>query len=436
MIGLLLVVLIITGLLPRWHRRTELAAMAKARASARSVVTVVRPQPAPESRELVLPGTAQAAQETIISARANGFVSRYLVDIGTRVRAGQLLAEIDTPELDQQVAQARQEVESASQEVAQARQELEQAHAAAQQAEAELEKARTSAELARVTLNRSRSLLASGAVTQQMVDEQQAAFDASKAAVTAAQATIHERQAAISAKQATLQAQQSALNARRANVQRLLNLQSFRRVTAPYSGVITQRNVEAGSLVAASGGVAGGTGNDTGGAANGSGLFRLARIDEIRLFVDVPQSYIAAISVGQQVTVEVRDLPQQQYPGRVVRTANALDRTSRTLPVEILIENKAGQLMPGMYAQVKFNLQNNQRALLVPGSAIVMRADGPQVIVVGKDGSAHYAKVTIGRDYGSQVEILSGLAADDQVVTNPTDALQEGQKVEALDGRK
>ncbi|HYE73072.1 MAG TPA: efflux RND transporter periplasmic adaptor subunit, partial [Blastocatellia bacterium] len=363
---------------------------------------------------------------------ASGFVKRYLVDIGDRVKAGQVLAELETPDLDQQVNQARQEVESATQDVAQAQQELEQSRATLERTKATLAQARANAELAQITLNRTKSLLESGVVTRQLIDEQQAIYNVRSADVGAAQAQVQEQQAAINARQAMLKSKQSAVNARRSNLQRLVDLQGFRRVTAPYDGVITARGIEVGSLISNNGMPVGTVGNAANAAnAANNGIFRITRVEKMRLFVAVPQTYAPAISIGQKVSVSVRELPNRQFEGRVARTTQALDPATRTLSVTIQVENKDFSILPGMYTQVKFELPGlNQNAVLIPGSALISRAAGPQVATVRKDGTLHFEKVVIGRDSGAQIEILSGLSSDSQVVTNPTDALQEGQKVE------
>ena len=436
LLGLLFVGLLAAGIIPRLQRNAELAAVASSQSSEKTLVNVVAPQPAPASNELALSGTAQAIQETAVSARASGFVKRYLADLGARVKAGQVLAEIETPDLDQQVNQARQELEAANQDVAQAQQELEQSRAAVEQSRAVLEQAQANAALAQVTLNRTKSLLESGVVTRQLIDEQQAIYNVRSADVLSAQSAIRERQAAISAKQATLKSKESNVSARRANLQRLVDLQAFRRVTAPYDGVITQRNIEVGSLVSANGTPVGGL---AGAPANGgnNGLFRISRVEQIRFFINVPQTYAPAIAPGQSVQISVRELADQAYTGRVVRTAQALDQSSRTLPVEVQVENRGLRLMPGMYAEVKFQLGKvNQTAVVIPGSALVIRSSGTQVTTVRKDGKIHYEKVVVGRDYGGQVEILSGLSPDAAVVTNPTDSLVEGQIVQVNEAAK
>lgn len=428
----LFVILLAAGVIPRLQRRAELSAVATSQSEERAIVNVMLPQAAPASNELVLPGTAQGIQDTAISARASGFVKRYLADIGDRVKAGQVLAELETPDLDQQVNQAKQEVEVANQDVAQAQQELEQSRATLERTKATLVQARANAELAQITLNRTKSLLESGVVTRQLIDEQQAIYNVRSADVGAAQAQIQEQQAAINAKQAMLKSKQSAVNARRSNLQRLMDLQGFRRVTAPYDGVITARGIEVGSLVSNNGTPVGTVGNAANAAnAANNGIFRITRVEKMRFFVAVPQTYAPAIKLGQKVNVSVRELPDQQYEGSIAHTTQALDPATRTLPVTIHVENKGFRILPGMYAQVKFQLPGmNQNAVLVPGSALVTRAAGTQVITVRKDGTIHFEKVVVGRDYGSQIEILSGLSSDSQVVTNPTDALREGQKVQ------
>ncbi len=423
--GLVLVCLLAAGVLPRMRRRSELNAEAKQAATSRTTVNVVKPKQAPATSDLILPGTTQAVQETIISARTNGFVRRWLVDIGDRVKAGQLLAEIETPEADQELRQGRQEVDQANQQLNQARQQVNQARAALAQQQAALRQARTNLELARVELNRSKSLVGQGVVAQEETDRLQATFDAREADVEAALANIRNAQASISANQANVESNQANVRAKQANVQRLAELQAFQNVTAPFNGIITARNIDVGSLING--------GSSTG--ANGGGLFKIAKIDTIRTFVNVPQTFIQAMKTGQIAQVTVKELPQKSFTGRVVRTANALDPSSRTMPVEVHVTNSDSQLLPGMYAQVRFDVPQSNQPLLVPSNALVMRPDGTYVVVVRGDHAAHYQKVEVGRDYGTDIEVISGLAGEDSVVANPTDALREGTQVDEVSAK-
>lgn len=438
--GLLLLLLAI-GIVPRLQRSAELTVAAKEVSDSVPTVTVVSPKRPPETSELMLPGTTQAIQETVISARTNGYVRRSLVDIGDSVSEGQLLAEIDTPEIDQQLMQAKQELEGARLEVKQAEQNVNRAQQDVAQARTNLDQAlagvkqtKTSRELARVTLTRSKNLVAQGIVARQETDERQAEYDVREAGVGVSEANVRGIQASINSRLADVaglkdlvEARRAQVRAREANVARLVETQSFGRITAPFSGVITARNVETGSLITPSGGSTGGNASDANNA--GSGLYRLAKVDAIRTFVDVPQSNLASISPGLIAEVRIREFPDSKFEGRVLRTANAVNSSTRTLPVEILIPNDDLRILPGMYAEVKFSLPLNGSALLVPTSSLVIRPDGTYVAVVDQDSTIRFKKIETGRDLGTEIEILTGLSASERIIPTQTDALQEGAKV-------
>jgi RND family efflux transporter MFP subunit len=454
-IGIVILILLAAGIIPRLRNQAELRVAANKKENSTPSVIVVSPRKPEETSALSLPGTTQAIQETVISARTSGYVRRSLADIGDRVQEGQLLAEIDTPELDQQLAQARQELESArlevkqaeqnvnraEQDVVQVRQNLEQAQAELEQATAGLKQTKTNRDLAGVTLARSKNLVAQGIVPRQETDERQAEFDVREAGVGVSEANIRNRQANIRAAQATIrsklsdaaglkdlvEARRAQVRGQEANVARLVELQSFGSVTAPFSGVITARNVETGSLITPTGGTTGGNAANPNSAING--LFRLARVDSIRTFVNVPQSNLASISPGLLAEIHIREFPDVKFEGRVVRTANALDSASRTLPVEVLIPNDDFRILPGMYAEVKFNLFQAGSVVLVPSSAIIVRADGNFVATVTGDSTAHFKQIETGREIGKEIEVLTGLGGNERIVAIPVDGLQEGVSV-------
>ena len=455
-VGIVILLLLAIGIVPRLKNRAQLSVAAQAQENSAPAVTVVAPRKPEAANTLSLPGTTQAIQETVVSARTNGYVRRSYVDIGDRVREGQILAEIETPEIDQQLAQARQQLEGARLEVRQAeqnvnraeadviesRQNIEQADADLEQANAGLKQTKTNRELARVTLTRSKNLVSQGIVPRQETDERQAQFDVSDAAVGVAEANIRNRQANIRAAQATVRAKtadvaglKELVEARRArvrgeeaNVARLVELQSFGSVTAPFGGVITARNVETGSLITPNGGTTGG--NSAGGANNNlNGLFRIARVDSIRTFVNVPQANLASITPGMTAEIHIREFPDAKFEGRVVRTANALDAATRTLPVEVLIANDDGRLFPGMYAEVKFDLFQANSVVTVPSSAIVVRPEGNFVAVVNSDSTIQLKKVETGREIGKEIEILTGLDGIERIVAVPFDGLKDGVAV-------
>lgn len=344
---------------PRIHAGKAIAEAAK---DIRSTVIVVEAQRGKANAELTLPGTLLPIQETPIYARTNGYVKRWLVDIGTKVTAGQLLAEIDTPELDR---------------------ELKQAGANVRQVQANLALAQTTAE-------RWRNLLKDNAVSQQEVDEKVGAFEARKADLAAVQA----------------------------NVQRLQELKSFQRVMAPFAGIITARQVEVGQLIAA------------GSTDPNRWLYKLAKTDTLRMYVNVPQSHMRLVQPDSPVSIVLREFQGQPISGKVARTAGALD-AQKTLLTEVQVPNGDGALMAGMYAQAKFSLTQTEPRILIPSNTLIVRADGPQVAAVEKE-VVHMRKITIGRDMGTQLEVLSGLNEKDLVVTNPTDAMRDGVQVKTV----
>jgi RND family efflux transporter MFP subunit len=417
--GFLLVVLLVIGILPRIKRHSELAASAEQQERAVPAVETTRPHLAEPTNELILPATTQAIQETIVAARTSGYVRRWYPGIGQTVRAGQLLAEIDVPETNQQLLEAQQEAAEANQNIAQGHAELAQAQAGLEQAEAALKQAHTNLELARVNLERSKALAAQGIVSRQDTDDKQAIFDARQADVEAAQANIRSRQSAIKAQQSTIDARQSTSSARQANAQRFADLKSFQRVVAPFDGTVTARYVEVGTLITPSGGT-----------SSQPGLFKVSRLDTIRVFVNVPQTFAPAVHAGLETDVEVKELAPRKYTGKVIGTTQSVDPTSRTMMAEIRVPNTDHQFLPGMYAQVKFTLPATKRAVLIPAAALVVNAAGTQVIVVGADQTVHYQVVEIGRDFGKEVEIVSGLDGSESLIAAPSDALHEGMRVQ------
>ncbi len=406
-IGVLsLAALLAIGIIPRIQRRAELAASVRATGAAVPAVPVMTPAAAPRTTELVLPGNVQAIQETALYSRVDGYLRRRLVDIGDRVTAGQVLAEIDTPDLDQQLAQARATLAQADASLAQVRSSL-------QQAQATLQHNRASLEYSRTNLARWRALRQQDLVAQQDVDDRQVAFDASRADVEAAQANVEAIRSSVGASEANVQAN-------RANVQRLHDLQAYQRVRAPFSGIITARFVDSGALITA------------GSSTSNTPMFRIAQTDTLRIFVNVPQTFMMSIRSGMSAEILVREYPQRRFAARVVSTAGALDPASRTLLTEVRIGNPDDVLRPGMYGDVRFHVDRDHPPLLIPTSALVIRREGPRVAVVGDDDKASLKAVEIGRDYGSTVEIVSGLTERDRVIIDPPDGILDGTAVRAV----
>lgn len=360
---LVLVLLLLLGL---GAGRTVFMRLANARAleagaaeNARQFVKTAAPRRGGAGQTLSLPGTLQGQQQSPIAARTSGYLLRWTRDIGAPVKKGELLAEIDTPEVDQQ---------------------LRQAVAARDQAAASLE-------LARSTLARWEALRSKDVASQQELDERRSAVSQSGANLAAAEA----------------------------NVQRLRQTEAFKRVVAPFAGVITRRNVEVGDLV------------DAGGGATRP-LFVLTQTDPLRVSVSVPQAYAHLVKAGQKVSVTQGELRGQKFAGEVARTAGSIDTATRTMQVDIALPNADGKLLPGAYVQVALPLPASQ-ALLAPANTLIVRAEGTLVAVVDAQGKVMLRKVQVGRNLGTEFEVLSGLDGREQLVLNPPDSLAEGQTV-------
>ena len=341
-----LAILVIIG---GWHRVSERHDEANfVQRTTQLAVNVATAQRDGKPKELILPGTFEAFNQTTIFPRSNGYVKSWKVDIGDNVQAGQLLAEIATPEIDQQLAQVR-----------------------AQQ------------EIAKVTADRWRDLLQKKVVSKQEYDQNEKAYEAANA-----------------------------------NLQQLEKIQGFQQIVAPFTGKVSARNIDVGTLVTA------GTGN------SGTPLFSMVQSDPLRVYVFVPQTNAASMREGLKAKILVQERPGQDFEGTVTRTAGALDPTSRTMQVEVQVPNHEGKLYAGMYGQVKFLLPENNAPIVVPADTFVFRAQGPQVVTVTNGNRIHIQKISVGRDFGTQLEVLDGLAENTKVVINPSDDLVEGVQVQ------
>lgn|SRR5215471_6982771 len=390
LLALVVVVAIIFGFRPRLAREKALSAASEAAEEKPPVVNVAPVRRSPSSSVLELPGDLQAYLESPIFARADGFMTKRLVDYGDRVHAGQLLAEIETPELDQQLAQARANVA--------------QAHAALQQFQAALVRAKANLRLAEVTLARWKRLAEKGVVSKQEGDEKQADFDV--------------RQAEVAAAQANIAAGVKGGEASEAGLRRLEEMKTFSKVTAPFDGIITSRNMDVGTLV------------NAGNGGPNREIFRIAQIQRMRIFVNAPQTYAALVKTGQQAELRVQELPGQIFPATVTRTSGSVDANSRTMLAILETPNPKGILVPGMYAQVKFSFPGSKTVLLVPGDALLVGREGPRVAVAGKNHVVHMRSIHIVHDYGADLEVDSGVADGDLVVVNPNDHVRENIRVE------
>ena len=360
-----LVAAVAWGIHDRVHAESELKE--ETRISAIQTVHVVHASGVggKDGQELILPGNAQAYTDTPIYARTGGYLRKWYADIGQHVKQGQLLAQIETPELDQQL----------------------------QAAEADLKQAQANLDLARTTNDRWQALVSKRAVSKQEADQAQS----------------------------TLEARQSLMAASEANVRRLQQLQSFERVIAPFDGTITARNTDVGALITAAGGGSGATGS-------AQELFHLAAVGKLRVYVAVPEVYSSEIQDGMKVELTQDATPNQKFIGTVVRNSNAIDQSSRTLNVEVDVDNPQGKLMPGAYVFAHFRLAGKATAVTLPSNALLFRSEGLRVGIV-RDNHVQLVPIRIGRDFGSAVEVISGLNGDDAVILDPADSLENGMEV-------
>lgn len=359
---LIIILLVLWGILPRIHARHELSEDTR-RHGATAVVAEL-PEKGQPRQEVVLPGNIRAYMDAPIYARTNGYLRRWYADIGTHVRKGQLLAEVETPEADQQLAQAR----------------------------ADLASAQANANLAQTTAARYQGLLESDSVSKQETDNAVAAGRAQAATVTSAQA----------------------------NVKRLEELQGFQKIAAPFDGVITARNTDVGQLI------------NSGAGSPATELFHIAAVNTLRVFVNLPQTYAPDIKVGMPATVTLAEMKDHNFTGKLVRSSDSIDPATRTLLVEVDIDNRSGQLLAGSYAEVHFNIKSKSPLLLVPVSALLFRSEGLRIALVDSNDRAKLVRVTLGRDYGTHVEVVSGLSPTDRVIDSPPDSLLDGEEVRVV----
>ncbi len=543
---LVLLLLLAIGIVQRLHSGTNVKKAQKSQANGQQSVQVVSPTHAPSFTDAILPGDIQAVQQTSINAQASGYVQKVLVDIGDKVRAGQTLAIIETPDLNQQVAQARAQLVASEAQlaqsragvvgqqgnlaqaeanlarsessVAQARQQVAQAQAqlagsreSAAQQRSNLTQAKSNRDLALVTDRRYQNLVREGAVDQETADQQAASYETSQANVDALQAALNASianilsfqagvnsavanvkafqggvaasQAAVATAVANVSAARSVVASSIANVtsnednlKRLIVLQGYNQVKAPFTGVITARSVDNGALIGSGGGEASGGGNSSGSASAGVGssgsaasgggslgsassvsqstsssslassgsstsasagssgsLFSEAQIGILRIYVNVGETYSAQVRQGTTAKISVASIPGRIFQGTVVRTSDAFDPSSRTLVAEVRLTNPSGILKPGMFSEVAFHLKSPP-GILVPDTTVITNTNNTQVIVVTKDNKLHFQPVTVARDYGNVSLITSGLKGNEKLVATPTDAMLEGQKVQSPAG--
>jgi RND family efflux transporter MFP subunit len=366
-IGLVLLVLIVGGAISMFSRIR--AGRTLARETEREsipVVAVVHPSTEAPDEQLVLPASVQAYEESPIFARTNGYLLRWNKDIGSHVNKGELLADIDTPEIDQELMQAR---------------------ATRQQVAAQMD-------LAKISADRWQNLRKTDSVSQQEADMQASNYQQAVANLAAADANVH----------------------------RLEQMESFKHVYAPFSGVITRRNVDPGALINA--------------GSTGRALFNLARVDPLRVFANVPQAYSPAVKVGMPAVLVLQEFPGQKFSGTIARTSDAIDPATRTLLTEVDVPNPDGRLLPGSFGELHFKAAVNAAKLTVPVNAMLFRQEGPRVAVVGADNKVHLRPISIGRDYGTTLEVLQGIGPEDRIIINPADSLEDGQSVRINDQQR
>jgi len=355
--------IVISGIVPR--KRAEADLVKETEEMAVPTVATVRPRASAPVDEVVLPANVQAYIDAPIYARTNGYLRNWYVDIGAHVKQGQLLADIETPEVDQQLRQAR----------------------------ADLQTAEANLHLAEITANRYEGLLKTDSVSKQDADNAEGNFAAQKATVHAAEA----------------------------NVKRLEELQSFEKIYAPFTGVITARNTDIGALIdsGSSGGVR-------------TELFHIAQPDKLRVYVNVPEAYSQATKPGLTADLVLAEFPGRRFPGTLVRTANAIDQTTRTLLVEIRVNNPTGTLLSGAYAEVHLKLPTATNSFILPVNTLLFRSEGLRVATVSDGKHAELKPITLGRDFGSEVEVISGLTGNELVIVNPPDSIVSGEEVRVV----
>ena len=348
-----------------WSRvRARATLSAETSQMATTAVSVVSPKQSTPAQEIILPGNVQPFITSPIYSRTNGYLGKWYVDIGARVKQGQLLAVIDTPEVDQQVEQSLSNLNTSKANLA----------------------------LAEITKNRYEGLLKSNAVSQQDVDNAVGTYNANKAIVEASQANVKQLQA----------------------------LQSFEKIYAPFDGVVTARNTDIGDLI-------------NSGSSSGvkTDLFHIAQPGQLRVYVNVPEEYSQGVKIGMTADIALAELPGRKFQGKLVRTADAINVTTRTLLIEVDVQNPTGELLTGSYAEVHLKVPTQASTFLLPVNTLIFRSEGLQVGLV-KDGQVLLASVTPGHDFGNQIEIVSGLKATDQVIINPPDSVVSGQQVQIV----
>jgi len=381
---------IAAGLIPKLRREKGRQAAEDVQTAQRPMVNVAAAKLASAKSTLDLPGDMQALIESPIFPRVDGYMSKRNVDIGEIVKAGQIMAEIETPELDQQLQQARATVLNSQ--------------SSLKELQANITLAQANLRLADTTFQRWKALQAKGAIARQDFDEKDADFQVKRAVVEAAEARLASALDMVSVNQA--------------NLRRLEQTKAFSHVTAPFNGIVTARLMDVGTLV------------NAGNSGTNHEIFRVADLNIMRIFVNVPQAWVSAIHDGQKAELRVQEIPGKVFQAVVAHSTHAVDTTSRSMLAVLRTPNPGHLLLPGMYAQVRFATSRPVSTLLIPGDALVNGTQGTRVATTGPDGKVHFKSVRVGNDFGNEIEILDGLSPDELVIKNPTDAIREGAEVE------
>jgi RND family efflux transporter MFP subunit len=391
-VGLGFAVLLAIAVVPRLVRRHSLAKDKKDQENTLPSVTVVQVQAVPPTVDLELSGTMSALTEAPLLARADGYLVKRYVDIGDHVRKGQLMAIISSPDLDQQVRQARAG--------------LLESQSSLDQAKSSLNQSQANQGLAAVSAQRWARLQEKGAVSRQENDTYQANFQAQTANVGASAANVQTAAHNIASSEA--------------NLQRMIELQGFEQVRAPFDGIVTDRNLDIGALI----------------SQGSTLLFRVAQIEVLRTYIEVPQTSAPVIKVGDPAWISFAEYPGRTFAGAITRTANSLDPATRTMLTEVQLPNTDHQILPGMFAMVKLTVPTTGSAVLIPGEAMMVRSEGPLVATVTDQNVIRLQQINVGHDYGNTVEVLGGLSAGQKIVVNPGDSVIEGAKVNPVLGKQ
>jgi RND family efflux transporter MFP subunit len=440
-VGILLLGMLPFGLLPRWRDQSQQREARAATLQPLPQVTTVQPQPGQNKQALRLPASLSGVHETTVYARADGYVRSYNVDIGDKVRQGQILAQLEAPELEESLAQAQAQIVSGQAAVQQSRTEVLRAQANVVQVQADIDGAKADIEQAQAerrqrdsdsqfasrSNQRWQALLKEEAVSLQEADMRASTYqgsvaslqasdqriEASRSKLRSAQARLQAMRSEVATAQARVDSAQAQVGAYQAAARRIERQLEFLVVRSPLTGVVTERNIDAGSLVS---------------AGTAKPVYKLASVDRLKVYVDVPQSSSAGVAPGLAAEVYLPG-STRTIKGKVIRTTNALDAKTRTLRTEIQVNNSQGLLAPGMAAEVNLQVPSGQPGWIIPAAALTIRPEGPRVVIIGSDQTLKVQPVQVGADLGKQVQIVDGLRGGEHLVLLPTDTMVDGQKV-------